>query len=276
MVGPKVYKIEVGVEYPRLGLDDVFEISLSLFENEIQEIIEKAKNLYWVDNAIDGWEYLELSQSAYHRAIEIAEKTAVSIWGNKMLTENGARYDFFLPDEINEAIFDSPDAIKEQEIRKHRQDISRVRFRADAKTLKEEYGKGRWTDLLLPEPQWDNQIIYGSWSSSSGERAAQYSLGANANVLGKEIIKTSYDVHYRRDDVIIWIDVYSYNELVENLLYEFISSKGNLYGHNDFTTRIIDYPATRSIRLIVSGISQEADLNMYMSLLDELISLKEL
>lgn len=275
MEEPKIYQIEVGVHYPFVGADDVFEISLPLYESEIKTVVEKTKNLCWVDNDLLGSELLYFSKTASERAIKIAEEKAVQIWGEQMLVKNGAEYGFFLPDEINEAIYDSPDAIAELELRHKLQEISKQRFRSDAKVLREEHANGRWRNCLLPEPKWDNQIIYGSWSSSSGEKAAHYSLDANALVRGKEIVKTSFRVQYRRDDVIIRIDVYSYSKAVENLIDGFISGKGKQQGHEDFNKQIIEYPATRSIMLKVTGISQEADLNMYMFLLDELINLKE-
>ena len=271
---PKVFDIEACVEYPFVGVDDVFQISLPLYEKEIQDVVEKTKSITWVDNDLQGSELLEFSQSAYQRAVEIAEKVAVSIWGEKMLTQNGARYGFFLPDEINEAIYESPDYIEEKNLRHHRQETSRLRFREDAKILKDENNKGRWYDRLIPEPLWDNQRIYGAWHSSSGNLASFYGLRADL-LVESEKVRTSYEIRYRRDDVEIWIDVYSYNKSVEQLLNDFIVGKGKLQGHSDFKTRIIDYPPTRSIRLMVIGISQQADLNMYMSLLDELVNMRE-
>lgn len=275
MESPKIYQIEVGVHYPFVGVDDVFEISLPLYENEIKIVVEKSKKLFWVDNDLSGSELLYFSKSASERAIKIAEKTAAQKWGEQMLVKNGAEYGFFLPDEINEAIYDSPDAVAELELRRKLQEISRQRFHSDGKLLREEHTNGRWLDYLLPEPKWDNQYIYGSWSSSSGEKAAIYSLDADVLVCRKEKVKTTFEVSYRRDDVIIRIDIYSYSSAVENLIDGFISSKGKQQVHDDFCKQIIEYPATRSIMLKATGISQEADLNMYMTLLDELISLKE-
>ena len=37
----KILEIEVGVDYPDVGLDDTFEIQLKLYENEIQSFVEK-------------------------------------------------------------------------------------------------------------------------------------------------------------------------------------------------------------------------------------------
>lgn len=273
MESPKIYQIEVGVHYPFVGVDDVFEISLPLYESEIRTVVEKTKSLFWVDNDLLGSELLYFSKSATERAIKIAEETAAQIWGEQMLVKNGAEYGFFLPDEINEAIYDSPEAIAEMELRKKLREISEQRFQSDGKILKEEYAKGRWLNCLLPEPKWNNQYIYGLWSSCNGEKAAIYSLDADVLVCRKEKVKTTYEVSYRRDDVIIRIDIYSYSKAVENLVDKFILGKGKLQGHKDFNKKIIKYP--RSIMLKATGISQEADLNMYMTLLDELISLKE-
>ena len=275
----KIFEIKVGVKYPFVGADDVFKISLPLYENEIQEVVEQTKSLTWVDNDLLGSDLLEFSKSAYERAVEIAEKFAVTIWGEKMLTNNGARYSFFLPDEINDLIYESPDALAEKSLRHHLQKISSQRFHADGKKLKEECNNGRWRDCLQPEPQWDNQKIYGLWSSSSGEKASSYSLNANVLVFGKDIVKVSQEVQYRRDDVVIWVDVYSYNrsidKIIEHFLNDFISDKGTKQGHI-FKTKTVEYlPVSICFRLITTGISQEADLKMFMDLLDELINLKQ-
>lgn len=39
----KIFEIEVGIDYPFVGLDDTFEIKLKLYEDEIQSIIENGK-----------------------------------------------------------------------------------------------------------------------------------------------------------------------------------------------------------------------------------------
>ena len=267
---PEIYQIKVGIEFPDVGPDDVFEISLPLYKSEIDEVVEKTKKLTWVDNDLLGSELLEFSKSAHERAVKIAEETAVQIWGEKMLIKNGAEYGFFLPDEVNEAIYDSPDAIEEKNHRHHLQEVSKLRFRNDAKALNEEEAKGRWGERLLPEPRWNNNKIYGIWNSSGGERAALYSLNADLLFEDKRV-KTSYEVIYRRDDIIIWIDVTPSSSTIEKLLNDFVIVKGKQYGHSNLKIKMVDYERFQTFRIIVTGVSQEADLNLYMSLLDELI-----
>ena len=58
----KILEIEVGVDYPDVGLDDTFEIQLKLYENEIQSIVEKGKKELWVfgrlcTNSIQSGQY---------------------------------------------------------------------------------------------------------------------------------------------------------------------------------------------------------------------------
>ena len=78
----KILEIEVGVDYPDVGLDDTFEIQLKLYESEIQSIIENGKKELWIDNDRETLEYLEdFAPTAFKRANELAEEYASKKWG---------------------------------------------------------------------------------------------------------------------------------------------------------------------------------------------------
>ena len=55
----KKYTIEVGVDLPYVGVDDVFEIEMTLFQDEIDTLILKVKKLLLVDNDLLAGEFLE-------------------------------------------------------------------------------------------------------------------------------------------------------------------------------------------------------------------------
>ena len=107
----KVYTIEVGVEFPFVGGDDTFKVNVEFTDKEMDEIIQGGIRLMHKDSMdIGSYEFIEvLSKSAYNKLNAIAEKVATEKWGDKMLIANSARYNYFLPDDISNAIFDSPE-----------------------------------------------------------------------------------------------------------------------------------------------------------------------
>ena len=86
----KKYTIDVGADLPYVGVDDVFEMELTLFQDEIDTLIIEGKKLFWVDNDLLAGEFLEFFvPKAYKRANKLAEEYAVARWGEQMLIENG-------------------------------------------------------------------------------------------------------------------------------------------------------------------------------------------
>lgn len=141
----KILEIEVGVDYPDVGLDDTFEIQLKLYESEIQSIIENGKKELWIDNDRETWEYLEdFAPTAFNRANILAEEYAGKRWGEQMLIKNGARYEYFLPEEISTLIFDSEECEKVKQIVDNISNISKERFHSDTRILYEEKDKSEW------------------------------------------------------------------------------------------------------------------------------------
>ena len=150
----KKYTITVGIDRPGVRGDDIFEIELTLFQDEIDKLIVEGKKQLWVDNDLESYEYLEwFLPEAYKRANKLAEEHAVAKWGDKMLVENGAYYNFFLPSEIEFAIYESDECKKREKLVEEINGRSRTRFHEDEKCLFEENDKGRWHDRLLDDPQ---------------------------------------------------------------------------------------------------------------------------
>ena len=61
-----------------------------------------------------------------------------------MLIKNGARYEYFLPDEIRTLIFDSEESEKVNQLIENLSDVSKERFHSDTRRLYEEKDKNEW------------------------------------------------------------------------------------------------------------------------------------
>ena len=165
----KLYTIEVGVDYPWVGIDDVFEIEAELTENEINEIVQGGIRLMHKESLdIRTSEFIEvLSKSAFQKLNSIAEVVASEKWGNQMLISNSARYNYYLPDDISDAIFNSKEVYNIYDQRNNNEEQSRLQFRADTEALFSNHKEGRWHDRLLPDPHWDNKPFGGIWNGPS-------------------------------------------------------------------------------------------------------------
>ena len=139
------YKIGVGVDCPYIDeLDDVFEITLPISDDEVQAIVDGAVRIFWVRNPIAPWEDIEAwAPEAYKKGNAIAEAYCISKWGEDMKVENGAHYEFFLPDEIEDAIWNNEAFQHEKKIRLRLQEESHKQFHEDGKLLYKAYESGR-------------------------------------------------------------------------------------------------------------------------------------
>ena len=165
----KKYTIKVGVEYPWVGGDDVFEVNVEFTDKEVEEIIQGGIRLMHNDSMdIGSYEFIEvLSKTAFDKLNAIAEKVAAKKWGDQMLISNSARYNYFLPDDISDAIFNSQEVNDIYDQRNEKEEQSRLQFRADTQALFSNHKEGRWHDRLLPDPHWDNNPFGGSWTGPS-------------------------------------------------------------------------------------------------------------
>ena len=195
------YKIEVGVDRPYIDeLDDMFEISLPISDDEVQAIVDGAVRIFWVKNPIDPWEYIEAwAPEAYKKGNAIAEAYCIPKWGEDMKVENGAYYEFFLLDEIEDAIWNNEAFQHEREIRQELQDESNKQFHEDARILINSNESGRFKGKLIGDPHWDNRIFSGIWreGSTDDDYAAEYSIHTLV-VINHQVLEVYYFKRYYR------------------------------------------------------------------------------
>ena len=196
------YKIGVGVDCPYIDeLDDVFEITLPISDDEVQAIVDGAVRIFWVRNPIDPWEYIEAwAPEAYKKGNAIAEAYCIPKWGEDMKVENGAHYEFFLPDEIEDAIWNNEAFQHEKKIRLRLQEESHKQFHEDGKLLYKAYESGRFKNQLKGDPHWNNQIFSGIWSEGDedGDYAAEYSIHTLVEI-NHQAFEVDYFKRYYRD-----------------------------------------------------------------------------
>lgn len=196
------YKLEVGVDYPFIDdLDDVFEITLPISDDEVQAIVDGAVRTFWVRNSIKPWEYIEVwAPEAYKRGNAIAEAYSVPRWGEDMKVEKGAHYDFFLPEEIEDAIQCNDAFQHEKSIRARLKEESNKQFHEDARILNKANDSGRFKGRLKGDPLWGNLIFSGIWAegSSDDDYAAQYSIHTLVEI-NHHTLEVEYFKRYYRD-----------------------------------------------------------------------------
>ena len=265
----KTFTIHVGIEYPPVDGDDVFEISFEMYEDEIQAIIEGGKKDLWKFNDLSSSEFMEVfAPSAYKRACKVAEDFAVPEWGEKMLVVNGAKYDFFLPEEIECAIYESDECKKVQELSEKIREISRVRFHEDGNLLKSEQKKGRWGDRLIGDPHWNNNLFGGLWSSGD-RKVSDYYIHTHMMLFGKTIeIDNSQNYYY--DNVVLVLRL----SPTITILQEIIENIVNENGYKITEIRPLGNPVHYWV-LYAEGKKTESDIQVYMKVLDALAKLTD-
>lgn len=263
----KSFTLEVRIEYPGVEGDDLFDISFEMYEDEIQAIIEGGKKELWEFNELSSSEFMEVfAPSAYKRACKIAEDYAVPKWGEQMFVVNGARYNFFLPEEIEWAIYDSDESKKVQELREKIREISRKRFHEDGNLLKSEQKNGRWGDRLIGDPRWNNQLFCGLWSSGE-KKVAGYGIHTHMMLLGKNI-EIDYSQNYYYDNVVLELRLFP----TAPLLQEIITNIVNEVGYKIVKILPLGGPVYSWV-LYAEGKKTESDIQVYMKILDEIAGL---
>lgn len=264
------YKIDVGVKAPYIPdiYEDLFEVMLPISDEEVKAIMDAAVRHYWDSEAqhLDSWEYIEVfAPEAYKKAVALAEAYCVPRWGDVMKVENGAGYEFFLPDEIEDSIWgdNAIDAMKqERNIRKRQRKESSKHFHGDAKMLYNAYQEGRFGDKLKRDPVWDNQIFSGLWTSGGHEYAAQYSI----HTIVMNEIEFGYQRIYKRDDVEFRVEI---RPPINTFVKGFFNHYGGQYKYEDFVSPSNSNPPV----IITKSKGNLHDLEFYMSFLDYLTRL---
>lgn len=265
----KTFVFEVGVEYPNVGYDDVFELEIGLTTEEINSIVENGKKQLWLDNELEPCEYLEsFAKTAFERACKLAEEYAVKRWGSRLTLEQGAKYSFFLPDEISDAIFESEECDLFKNKSREIETISKERFHSDTRILYEHKEKCDWGKLIQNDKHWDNQPFGGQWSHTLGKIASQYDIHTNLNC-GSQTIKISYAQKYQLDSKILELSLFPTQEDIENLI------KQKLIDNAYKITEILPIGEPKySWVLYAEGKKDESDVYMYIDILDQIAKME--
>lgn len=269
----KLYTIEIGIEEPWIGTDDTFEIQYEFTEDELSEIILGGIRLIHSESMdIGTYEFIEvLSKSAFSKFNTIAERVAKERWGDKMLVANGARYIYFLPDDIIDAIFDSKEAKEISKRRSKNEDQSRDQFREDTKILFSNHSNGRWMDRLLPDPHWDNQPFGGSWNGPSiGSFEKQFPLyGFHCAILidGKKT-EISYTARYFLESSELELRVFKYDANIVAIFEDILIKEGY-----SIKKKLPIGEPVYSYVIYSEGKYPKSFVYTYMRILDEIINL---
>lgn len=260
----KKYTIDVGVDLPYVGVDDVFEMELTLFQDEIDTLIIEGKKLLWVDNDFLAGEFLEFFvPKAYKRANKLAEEYAAARWGKQMLIENGAHYHYFLPDEINDAIYESDECKKVLELAKEKNERSRNRFHEDEKSLYEEKDRGRWRDRLLDDPQWNNSKFGGIWKSGF---PPLFGFHTSLIIDGWKI-KFDYSQKYYLDSVELEFRLHPTQEKLQKIIERIVLK----HGYKITKRLLLDYPPVKEWVLCANKGMDDSGVEVFMKSLDEFV-----
>ncbi len=259
----KEYKIVVGIDNPPIDdINDDFEITLPISDDEVEAIINADLKLYWEKNAVDTWEYIEcFAPEAYKKGKALAEAYCVPKWGDKMKVENGAYYEFFLPDEINDKIINDPRWVYENNIRAEKREASRLQFHEDHKIFHQNNDNGRFKNKLIGDPLWNNSVFAGSWSEGLHDYAGEY--GFHTIILNG--IEFSYERIFRRDFVEFCVVLRS---PIDDYLEGFFSHYNGIYKMDDFDMK----PNYSPPAMIAKSKGDLCDIEFFMSFLEYIIS----
>ena len=264
----KVHTIKVGVEYPWVDGDDTFEVNVEFTDTEIEDIIQGGIRLMHNDSMdIGSYEFIEvLSKTAFDKLNAIAEKVAAKKWGDQMLISNSAIYNYFLPDDISDAIF-TPKKLMIYDIRKEKEEQSRMQFRADTQILFSNHKDGRWHDRLLPDPHLDNKPFGGSWNGPSiGSFEYNFPIyGFHCTIMidGKET-KIEYSVRYFLESYEFELRVFKYNEKIVKIFEDRLHKEGY-----SIKKKLPIGDPIYSYVLYAEGNNPKDFVSTYMNILDE-------
>ena len=269
----KIYTIEVGVDYPFVGTDDTFEVNVEFTDKEIDEIIQGGIRLMHKDSMDLGtYEFIEvLSKTAFDKLNAIAEKVAAKKWGNQMLISNSARYNYYLPDDISDAIFDSQEVNDIYDRRDKNEEQSRLQFRADTEILFSNHKEGRWHDRLLPDPHWDNKPFGGIWNGPSigsfEHNYPMYGFHCTIMIEGKDT-EISYTVRYLLESYEFELRMFKYNEKVVKIFEDRLKVEGY-----SIKNKLPIGEPIYSFVIYAEGNDPKNFVSTYMNILDEVIKL---
>lgn len=270
----KKYTIEVGVEYPWIdSVDYTFEVEVEFTDKELEDISQGGIRLMHNDRLdIDTDEFIEvLSKTAFDKLNAIAEKVASEKWGDQMLIANSASYNYFLPDDISEAIFNSQEVNEIYEQRNMHEEQSRLQFRTDAEILFTNHKAGRWHDRLLPDSHWGNKPFSGIWAGPSigsfEHNFPCYSIHCTIMIDGRGT-EIEYTVRYFLNSYELELSVSKYNPQIVKIFED----RPNKEGYSIKKLLPIGEPIY-SYAIYAEGYNPKDFVSTYMNVLDEAIKL---
>ena len=234
---------EIGVDGINT-LDDLFEMPLPITSEEIDELVSIGKREMWEKDS-DSLDYIhDFMPELYNRFVNLAKVEALKKYGAE--AEN-AYYDFFLPDEINERIWESEEADAFYAAQERMQSNSKSFWEEDKKILFEERAKGRWNGKEI--------LLDGIWCC--GNVDAGYTLHITNMI--------NYVKKYTLKDAVIEIEVSKKSPQSLKQIEKFVS---NSKYKNEYKMSIVERPY--NYVLVVPAKNNRIDIELVMDFIDKI------
>ena len=235
-------KFEIGVIEIKT-LDDVFEMSLPITLEEIDKLISIGKRQMW-EKEDEPCDYIrDFMPELYNRFLDIVKPEALKIYGFE--AEN-VYYEFFIPDEISERIWESEEAEAFFAAQEQIGANSKTFWNEDKKTLFAEHERGRWKGKAI--------VFDGIWHC--GGTDAGYVINITNTI--------KYVRKYTLKDNVIEIEI-NKTSLSHKLLEKFVSNSKYKY---EYEFSIVERHYTYV--LIVPPKNNGMDIEMVMDFIDRI------
>lgn len=273
----RYFKIEVRVESP-YEIDEKIEIELGMTQKEIDTLVDKSKKFVLETDfsQLDGeyddlsgpWEYIEnFLPLVNRRANKIVEPLAVAKWGKKMRVINGARYSYYLPDEISDAIFESEEIVSAYKKRNENSERAKKRFYDDWDFLQSEITKERWGNRLIKV---DDEIFSGI--SNSG-RLSDFFYETHIMIEGVKH-NLSYQQTYCLNNTILRLDLsvdYWKGMKITEKIPKIMESVVESFGYPIIKSKGLD--KLEHFFMYVDMGADDSGVEIFSAVLDELVKL---
>ena len=235
-------KFKIGVDGINTP-DDVFEMSLPITAEEIDELIFIGKRQMW-EKEDEPWDYIhDFMPKLYNRFLDIVKPEALKIYGAD--AEN-AYYYFFIPDEISERIWESEEADAFFAAQEQMGTNSKSFWNEDKKILFAEHDRGRWRGKAI--------VFDGIWHC--GDTDAEYVINITNTI---KYVRT-----FTLKDNVIEIEIKK-TSLSHKLLEKFVS---NSKYKNEYEMSIVERPYTYV--LVIPPKNKGKDIELVMDFIDRI------
>lgn len=234
---------EIGVEGVS-SLNNTFEIELPLTNKEEEQLISIGKREMW-DKEGESWNYIkDFMPNLYNKFIAIVKPEAVKRYGEEA---EGAWFEFFIPDEIEDKIWNSEEGAIFDKAKEQMQNNIRSFWKYDTKILVDEKEKGRWSD---------KSIEFNGIMNCGGMDGSHY-LEINDSI--------RYEKNYTLKETVIKIEVRGDRDKSFKLLTQFIS---NSKYKNEYKMSIEE--SYYGNVLVTQGKNTEMDIELVMDFIDKI------